>query len=194
MSQGLECNKCHAPLGPELFNRLELAPCPRCAALLQIDVFPAFFRTLGPGAGAQTILVEGEASCFYHPQKRAVLPCQGCGRFLCGLCDCELHGEHYCPACLETGRNKGKIKRLENRRTLYDSIALALAIFPILFIYATVLTAPMTIYVAIRYWNAPLSIVHRSRVRYIIAIVIAVLQILGWAGLGYWFWGRRSHG
>src|SRR6185369_13510263 len=122
-----------SPLWPELFNRAELKPCPSCAAPLQVEVFPAFFRKITPGTGAETILVEGEASCFYHPQKRAVLPCHGCGRFLCALCDCELHGEHYCPACLETGRKKGKIKRLENRRTLYDSIALAVALFPILF-------------------------------------------------------------
>jgi len=194
MSLGLQCNKCQTPLTPAMFNRGQLAPCPGCAAPLQVEIFPAFFRTIASGTGAETILVEGEASCFYHPQKRAVLPCHGCGRFLCGLCDCELHGEHYCPVCLEAGRKKGKIKRLENERTLYDSIALAVAIVPVLFIYLTVVTAPLAIYMSIRYWNAPRSIVHRTKIRFVAAIVFAGLQIIGWVWLVYWFATRRSHG
>jgi hypothetical protein len=38
----------------------------------------------------------------------------------------------------------------------------------------------MTLFVAIRYWNAPQSIVRRTRFRFILAIVIALLQIGGW--------------
>ena len=35
---------------------------------------------------ADALLSEGESSCFYHPNKRAVVPCDQCGRFLCTLC------------------------------------------------------------------------------------------------------------
>src|SRR5262249_31750627 len=108
----------------------------------------------------------------------------------------ELHGEHFCPACLEAGQKKGKIKKLENERTLYDSIALSLAIVPILFFYLTIITAPAALYFAIRYWKAPRSIVHRTRVRLVLAIIFASLQIVGW-GLGlfaiFHFRGNRSH-
>jgi hypothetical protein len=38
----------------------------------------------------------------------------------------------------------------------------------------------MALYVAIRYWKAPRSIVHRTRVRFILAIIFASLQIGGW--------------
>jgi hypothetical protein len=91
-----------------------------------------------------------------------------------------LHGEHFCPSCLEAGVTKGKIGRLENRRTRHDSIALTLAIAPMLFFYITLVTAPATLYVVIRHWKTPLSIVRRSRVRFVIAAVVALLQIAGW--------------
>jgi hypothetical protein len=185
-SPSLVCPKCKTPLPDELLNRPAPAPCPGCAAPVQAEIFPAFFKSITPGKEGEALLVESESSCFYHPQKKAELPCQGCGRFLCALCDCELHGEHFCPACLEIGKKKGKIKRLENERTLYDSIALSLAVLPMLIFYFTIITAPMAIFVAVRFWNAPRSIVHRTKVRHVLAIIIATLQLAGWA-LGLFF-------
>jgi hypothetical protein len=104
------------------------------------------------------------------------------------LCDCELNGQHFCPNCLEVGRKKGKIKNLEDKRTLYDSIALSLAILPLLtlvFWFFSIITAPMALFVAIRYWNAPLSIVRRSRLRFVIALVAASAVMLGWISIIY---------
>ena len=178
----LLCPKCKIPLRANVINRGEPAPCPGCASALQVEVFPALFRSIQTGRSGEAVVVETESSCFYHPQKKAVLHCEGCGRFLCALCDCELHGKHYCPQCLETGKKKGKIKSIENERTLYDSIALGLAVVPMLppIIYVTFLTAPIALYVAIRYWKAPRSIVHRTRVRLVLAIIFASLQIAGW--------------
>lgn len=179
----VQCPKCQAWLLEGVFNQPDLSPCPACGVPLQIEVFPALFRDRAVGQGGETILVEGESSCFYHPQKKAVIPCHGCGRFLCALCDCELHGQHFCPTCLETGKTKGKIKNLENQRTLYDSIALSLAVYPLLFFYFTLITAPAALFVALRYWNAPRSIVHRTRIRYLIAMILAAAQIAGWGML-----------
>ena len=176
----VQCPKCQAWLLDGVFNQPELSPCPACGTPLQIEVFPALFRIQSVGRSGEAILVEGESSCFYHPQKKAVIPCQGCGRFLCALCDCELNGQHFCPNCLETGKTKGKIKNLENQRTLYDSIALSLAVYPLLIFYFTLITAPAALFVALRYWNAPRSIVRRTKVRYVTAIILASLQIAGW--------------
>src|SRR5436309_2917686 len=189
------CPKCRTPLAASVLNRPDLTPCPACAVPLRVEVFPALFRRAAAGRDGEAVLVEGESTCFYHPQKKAVLPCDGCGRFLCALCDCELHGQHFCPACLEVGRKKGKIKSLENQRTLYDSIALSLAILPLLIFYFTIVTAPMALYFSIRYWNAPRSIVHRTKVRYVFAIIFALLQIIGW-GVGIYFivQSSKSHG
>ena len=180
MNLTVQCPACRASLVDQVFNRPEFVPCPSCAVPLQVQVFPAMFRKIAAGQNAEAVMVEGESSCFYHPQKKAVLPCDGCGRFLCALCDCLLDTRHFCPACLESGRTKGRIQGLDNQRRCYDSIALSLAIYPMLVWFITILTAPATLYVAIRYWNAPRSLVRRSRIRFIVAILIALLQIAGW--------------
>ena len=180
----IACPKCRAWLLDGVFNRGDLTPCPSCATPVQIEVFPALFREINPGQSAQPVMVEGESSCFFHPQKKAVVPCAGCGRFLCALCDCEFGSEHFCPACLEAGKSKGKIKALDTQRTRYDNIALAIAVLPMVIfplIYFTLITSPMSLFIAIRYWKAPRSIVQGSNIRFILAIIVAILQMGGWA-------------
>lgn len=179
----IQCPKCRAWLVEGIFNQPDFMPCPACGVPLLGEAFPALFRKVAVGQSAETVMVEGESSCFYHPEKKAVLPCDSCGRFLCALCDCPFHGQHFCPACLEAGKTKGKIKSLENQRTRYDNIALALAILPLLFLityWFTLIAAPMALFVAIRYWNAPRSMAHWTRFRFTIAIVIALLEIMAW--------------
>src|SRR5438876_4732587 len=191
-----QCPKCGATLGAAAINQPAFAACPGCQSLLMVEVFPSFFRRPAPVDSGELVLIEGESTCFYHANKKAVLPCQGCGRFVCGLCDCELNGEHFCPACLETGKAKGKIKSLENRRTLYDSIALSLAVLPLvifIFWFFTIVTAPMALFMAIRYWNTPCSIVRHTRIRYVVAMIFATLQIAGW-GIGIYFLIENLHG
>ena len=184
----LHCPKCRTPLTTlQSFNQPDFQPCPYCATPLQVEIFPALFRPIATGRDGEVLMVEGEASCFYHPVKKAVRPCDACGRFLCALCDCELHGEHFCPGCLETGGKKGKIKSLENARVRYDKIALSLALVPalVLFFFFAFITAPLAIYFAIRSFRAPGSIVGSTKVRSIIAIVLAILELGGW---GVWLY------
>jgi hypothetical protein len=180
MNPLIACPKCRAWLLEDVFNRHDLALCPACGNPLQIEVFPAFFRKIAPGQSAQPVMVEGESSCFFHPQKKAVVPCAGCGRFLCALCDCEFHGEHYCPACLDAGKTKGRIVALDRQRTRYDNIALAIALVPMLIFYFTIVTAPMTLFIVIRFWKAPRSLVKPGSFRFILALIVALLQIAGW--------------
>jgi hypothetical protein len=179
----LQCPRCQALLPDNLANQPDLSPCPACGTEVQIAVFPAIFQTARTGTEAENILIEGESGCFYHPQKRANATCDLCGRFLCALCDCEWQGRHLCPPCLETGRTKGKVQTLEQRRTLYDQIALSLAILPLITIigfFLTIVTAPLVLFIVIRYWKRPGSMVQRSRIRFVIAFVLAVLQIAAW--------------
>ena len=100
-SQRPRCPECRTPIRESEINQLQLAPCSGCNSLLQVELFPAFFRASSAGQTADEVLLEGESTCFYHPTKKAVLPCSGCGRFLCSLCDCDLGGNHICPTCLE---------------------------------------------------------------------------------------------
>jgi len=181
----LTCPACKVILESSIFNQPELLPCGNCGSLLQVEAFPALFRRVAPGRDGDLVM-EGESTCFYHPAKQAVRPCEGCGRFVCTLCDCELHGQHFCPACLEVGRKKGKIKKLEKSHTQYDSIALTLAVAAIVLPFTFLLTvlgfiaAPTALYIAIRYWNAPQGLIRRSKIRYILAIIFSTMAIAGW--------------
>ena len=171
----VSCPKCRATLPGNSFNLPDFTPCPACGAAIQIEVFPALFRRVQPGQAGETILVATDASCFYHPQKKAVVPCESCGRFLCALCDCELHGLHFCPSCLETGKKKGSIKSLENKRKVYDNQALLLAMLPL------VLTGLLALYLVIRHWHTPMSLVHPGKTRLIVAAILATTQVLAFA-------------
>src|SRR5881396_3173552 len=153
----LLCTKCNSPLTEGIMNRAELTPCPSCGSPLQVEIFPAFFKRIAPGRQGESVMVEVESSCFYHPQKKAVVPCEACGRFLCALCDVELDGKHLCPACLESGKKKKTIHSLEDMRMLYNRQALVLAVLPLF------ITGLAAIYVAARYWKAPTSLVRPMR-------------------------------
>ncbi|QTA86849.1 hypothetical protein [Desulfonema magnum] len=181
----LKCTKCMAPLKGELFNTPEMSRCPSCGVLIKADVFPALFRELPTGNSGETLLMDDEAACFYHPGKKAVVPCSVCGRFLCALCDIDFNGRHICPSCLETGKKKRKIRNLENHRMLYDNMALYLAVIPMMFIFPTILTAPAVLFITLRYWKAPASLIPRTKIRFITAFFLAGCQLLGWAVFFY---------
>ncbi len=78
------------------------------------------------------------------------------------------------PPALRRVNPSEKIQNLDHQRMRYDSIALSLAVLPMLIYYLTFITAPMALFVAIRYWNAPPSLVGQNRVRYIAAILVAL--------------------
>jgi hypothetical protein len=169
-AQLLQCPRCKSGLVGEVFNLPDLAPCPACGAPLQIEIFPALFRRFTPGQNGEAILVEGESSCFYHPQKKATVPCDVCGRFLCALCDCELKGQHLCPGCLESGQRKTSIKGLEDTRVLHSRLALMLSLLPFF------ITALAAFYVVARYRKEPGSLVAPMRWAFPTALVLASLQ------------------
>ena len=108
--------------------------------------------------------------------------CDICGRFLCALCHLEINDQHLCSACLATGQKKSTIVNLENHRILYDKIAFFLSVVPFTMIlwFFSIVTIPATIFVVVRYWNAPCSITSAGKSRFVLAFTFAVLQIFGW--------------
>ncbi|HLJ48491.1 MAG TPA: hypothetical protein VKU01_20895 [Bryobacteraceae bacterium] len=181
-SAALGCPNCQGDLPRELWNLDYESYCPRCKAPLAVVAFPAIARQTA-GVAPELVTEGAEASCFYHPGKRAAVACDQCGRFLCSLCQVELSGQNWCPNCIERRRNEGKMVNLERRRTLYDNMALVLATLPALMLWPSLICAPMSLFVSIRYWRAPSSIVPRTKVRFILAIVISLLEIAGWVFL-----------
>ena len=176
----ISCPRCKTPLSTQALNTFALAPCSACNEPIRADVYAALFRKLPTGSNGAPLQSEAEASCFYHPAKKAAVACSSCGRFLCALCDVDFNDRHLCPACLEKGKTKRKIKNLENQRICYDTIALSIALISSLFIWPTILSAPIVLYMVIRYWKAPGSIIPRSKIRFVLAFLIAGLQIVGW--------------
>jgi len=174
------CPKCQTQLAIEPGTAEVAASCPQCASPIEAYFFPAFFRPAEAGAVPSALVDNTEASCFYHPQKQAQRVCDGCGRLICALCSVEMGAEHLCPSCIASGKKKGKLTTLENNRTRYDSIALSLAVFGLLVYVFAIFLAPAAIYVAIRHWNSPGSLLGVSKTRFVIAILISVFSLLFW--------------
>src|SRR5262249_33211796 len=129
----------------------------------------------------ELVEAETEASCFYHPVSRAAVHCDECGRFLCRLCEIEIDARRLCPRCFESGVSTNKLESMVTSRTMYDTIALALATVPAMLIWPAIVGAPFALFVAIRRWRAPGSIVPRTKVRFILAILLALAE-LGFVG------------
>jgi hypothetical protein len=174
------CPKCKAVLAIEPGTTEIASACPQCASPIEAFFFPAFFRPMQVGAAAAALVDHTEASCFYHPQKQAMRVCDGCGRMICALCSIELGAEHLCPNCLASGKKKGKITTLEDTRTRYDSIALSLAVFGLIIYAFSIFLAPAAIYISIRHWNSPGSLLGSSKIRFVIAILVASTTLLFW--------------
>jgi len=178
------CRHCKAVLPPVQYNMPTPLPCPQCGRASRVLVFPALVQPPPPVPRLTAVTGNGDAGCFYHPAKQATMVCDGCGRFLCALCDVELGSEHLCPPCLEAGRRKRTLTRLETRRVLYDNVAMALAVLPILTCFLFPITSPAAIGMAIWGWRKPGSLLPRTKARFVIAIIIGVLGI--GAGIAYW--------
>ena len=165
-SGSVPCPACRRALPAVACNTLEPTSCPWCLGAIQVAVFPAMFKPVSATRPAEVILEAGISSCFYHDQKKAVVACEVCGRFLCALCDVEFNEQHLCPNCLQ-------------------SSLLPLLIWPL-----TLLTAPGALACAIYSFFRPSSLVPRNRLRAYLAIVLSLAQIAGWilvfAGAGGW--------
>jgi uncharacterized paraquat-inducible protein A len=169
-ANAIACAACSTPVPQEFWNREEGVRCPGCGRNLRAAVFPAISNH-ALGASPAALQGETEASCFYHPQSRATVPCQQCGRFLCALCDLEVDGRHICPRCFESA------EKVEPRRVMYDSMALALSTFPMLLFWPALVGAPWALFIVLRRWNAPSSIVPRTKIRFVLAALFALAEI-----------------
>jgi len=184
VQKGVSCPGCQKTLDVSFYNHSEPLACPRCKSYVEVRVFPALYRTL-KAVSTERVLETGEANCFNHPQNKAVIVCEECGRFLCALCEVAIGGKCLCPDCIERGRNDGAKQELITRRTMHDSIALSLSLLPLLFWPVSILTAPAALFYAVRQWKSPTSILPRTKIRYISAMIFSSLQVGGWVLLLY---------
>jgi DNA-directed RNA polymerase subunit RPC12/RpoP len=169
------CQRCYAlvqqPQGSE-------QRCSSCGAHVLLTVFPSLYKPPEKAKAGETLLVGEQSSCYYHPSKAAVLACDSCGRFLCALCDIELGEQHVCAACLASSETELQ-ERLERGRSLPDNVSLDLSIFPLfLCTPLIVFTAPMVLFLCVRYWRADISLVPRLQWRLPVALLLGGLQVV----------------
>jgi hypothetical protein len=172
----IRCPRCYGMLsGPWTEGGETLRNCERCGEFLRISVFPTLLIApplpMSPGVRA----MEGDATCFFHPEKRAERSCDRCGRFLCALCDLPVGARHLCPACLKAGAEENAaLPELVTKRVSYGRMSLLLALLGML----CFLTSPAAIFVALYGWNKPGSIVHgKRRISATFGLLIGSLQV-----------------
>ena len=187
--RALTCPRCRNFLSPESLTSDGETVCASCGAGLRTLVFPAFCRPPEKGSLPAPLLTGEEAACYYHAAKQAAAVCDACGRFLCALCRIEIKGRTLCPGCLESGSQERFVRNLTRRRILHDEVALSLAVLPLLAWPLTIATAPTAVFWALRHWNSASSLLPRSKKKYVLAIVIASLEITAWvAGISFMIW------
>lgn len=195
----LSCPKCNLSLDPASAASSAEVECAACRSGLTVRLYPAFTHppeAVSTATGEHAI--DGEAACFFHPEKRASISCERCGRFLCALCDVPFGGRHLCPLCLDAT----KVPELINRRVVWGHVAALIGLLPMLVLticfplwFLCFVTGPTAIILAIWKWNAPGSLVHGQRRGLALAGILGgLLQVGGIVGLIWLFiWAIRHN-
>ena len=173
----LACPKCSRPVPEVYWQKVDVVRCPACESQFEQLRFPALAAAKRVDRAAT--LAIGEANCYFHAQNRAEVACDGCGRYVCAVCRVAFDGRQFCPTCLEARGDRRKLP--ENNRVLYSHIALALAGAPLILWPVTLITAPAAIVFCFYGWGKPGSLVpRRQKIRFVIAGVLASLEIAVW--------------
>jgi hypothetical protein len=174
----LACPECGFELKPYFLESPEYRPCHVCGHEISVLPYPACYVTEQRITQADLRREEEDASCFYHESKKAAHSCSQCGKFLCALCSAQIGEDVLCPSCVVAAEKKSL--RLERGRTLYDSLALYVATLPALTVSFSIIAAPIAVFIALRYWKRPTSIVRRYQWRKWLALGLGLAETGGW--------------
>lgn len=191
MAASLSCLKCGTLLELDPKAGSSELHCTACDIDQHYFLFPSFGSRIKPGQRAELAVADGEGTCFFHPTKRAQVPCDLCGRFLCALCDLDLAGQHLCSSCLPAAQKKGQLAHLDRRRFLPHSAAISLVICSLLVIPLAVILAPIAIYFAARTLRGESGLVTRGRWQAVLCILTAIAEFIGSAAVLYFTFFAR---
>ena len=185
LGPALPCPKCKRVLESYSWHDAGSGSCRRCETEFDFTPFPALTATRSIVV-PQAAELAADSVCFFHAENRAETICEGCGRLLCPVCTVKFSGQKLCPTCIAGTKSSDAAPTVRDR-TLFDGTALAIALIPLLMWPFTLITAPVALGFVIYGWKKPGSLVRgRSRVRFVLAAVCAVLEIGGWvAGFIY---------
>jgi hypothetical protein len=187
MVANLSCPHCSQPLPINLFVAGQPVQCPACHSRVEAYIFPECHKELSSRPTIHLAL-EHEAACYFHPQYRPITPCDHCGRFLCEICAISLGAQHLCVECFTKVRTQKDEVGLVRYAALYDNVALFLVTAPVItviFWVFTIFTAPISLFLSFYYWSRQWNLVRRSRLRFVISILLSLLLIAGWTFIIY---------
>ena len=173
----ITCPNCESEIPIDRINTGFFHPCAGCGSNVRAEGFNALFRE---NKRKTVPSAQERGECFHHPGKTSAAACETCGRLLCDLCRIELNGLDLCMNCIQVGRDKQKIATLRNSLILNDSIAFNLAFWPMMIFFITFITAPASIYFAVRHLRTPSPVLPKTFFKSISALLLALGQISGW--------------
>jgi hypothetical protein len=171
----VRCEKCSARLavnGLGLFSR-----CAKCRTGQKVVLFSALGTEPEKGATAEAV-VEDNAACINHPDKAATALCDGCGAYVCSLCEIAVEEQQLCPTCFNN--RLSDFSTINKKTVLYDAHALSLSFFSILVGPMALILAPIAIGMTLFYWNKVNTPYPRGKWRFVVAFIIALLLFIGW--------------
>lgn len=171
----IQCGHCGTEVAPADWGVAGGLACVACGQPVQVFLFPAVQRSFA-GARPEALLGSEESACYFHAGNRAAVACDNCGRFLCALCDLPVGGQHLCSPCLSAGATAS----LVTQRTRYDSLALMLSTWSFFLFQFAIFPCAAALWFVARHWGDPPGLFPRGRWRFVVAAVVALLQIGLW--------------
>jgi hypothetical protein len=182
------CPSCKRTFGELDWFDASSGRCRACDTDFELIAFPALTRSRSV-AKPQAVAVAEDSTCFFHSQNQAEKVCDGCGRFLCAVCAIPNGGGAYCPACV--AKQVRSSDTTVTQRTMFGSVAISLALIPLLVYPFTLVTAPTAVGLAVVGWNKPGSIVAgRQRWKLILGGVLGLLEIGAWIVVFTRLWSK----
>jgi len=184
----LSCPKCQHRFGDLDWHEDGAGSCRNCRTDFRAYRLPALTRGRDI-ARPKLVAVPEDSTCFFHVQNQAEKICDGCGRFVCAVCAIPNGHEFHCPSCLSHRINRTDAGVTE--RTIFPSIALTLALFPLLLYPLTILTAPISIGMVFMGWSRPGSLLRGpQRWKLVLAGIVSTIEIAAWLFLLAKVWLR----
>ncbi len=183
MRSSILCLGCRSPLPLDVAQGgKRKVVCTRCRLPAEILLFSAFYRE-DENRHAVLQALTGDATCFNHPERQALSVCDNCGRLLCGVCSIAFNERTLCAACLhrEQAQAERDGKGFNARRSRFDQMALTAIVVSVFVWPLSFVTASYALYLSVRHWRTPLSLLPYSRWRFVVASLMAIGILAGWA-------------
>lgn len=175
----VQCPRCRAFVRVEEDSNSTEVSCSVCNATVEISCYPRLFHS--PARDAKLSLSgDDEAKCSFYPELKAEKICEECGCFMSEKASIQWIGKDFCLPCLHRLREEEKATDFVASAKLYDKRALMLVTWMAPF---TLFTAPVALFLLLRFKNAPNGFTTRSKATWWVALLLSIVWLLGWTAV-----------